>query len=362
MSPFSPSFSIREPRHPGLDAARGFAVAAMVLGHTLDALLSPAVRAHPWVQEYWALRGITAPLFLLVSGWVVVAALGEHPRAASEVYGRRVRRALLLLFLGYLLKWPGLATVKALGWGEPLLSRLFAFDALQCIGTSLLVGATVLLMAPGRWTRAAALLALAVGIPLASAMAWRVSEQLPVPLRQAVGTPGSPFTLFPWMSYFFAGGFAALVLRVLRPGLPQGLVLTVVGAGTVWLMRQLTPDWSPTSPWVIALRVGQGLFAIGLINLLPTLVSRRLAPLGRVSLWLYVLHIPVVYGWGGIRGLSGRVGPTLNLVEALGVGVALLAACYLTATLARAVLKLRQPWQIGSTRLSSSIGTSQQRG
>lgn len=359
VSPFSPSFTLREPRHPGLDAARGFAVMAMVLGHTLDALLSPAMRAHPWVQRYWELRGITAPLFLLVAGWAVVAALGNQPAAARQTYGRRVRRGLLLLFLGYLLKWPGWEAAKSMNWGAPLFGRVFAFDALQCIGISLLVGATVLVLAPGVWSRAGALLALAVGVPLASATVWHAGEQLPTVLHQMVGLPGSHFPLFPWMGFFFAGAFAAHVLRLLRPGWPQGLALVVLGGALLYLAHRLPGDWSPTSPWMVLLRVGQGLVALGLVNLLPTLLSRRLAPLGRVSLWLYVLHLPVVYGWADIRGLAGRVGPVLSLWQALGVGVALLAACYVVTVLVRWVLKQARPWQVGSTRLSSNIGSSQ---
>lgn len=361
MSPFSPSFTLREPRHPGLDAARGFAVVAMVLGHTLDALLSPAMRAHPWVQRYWELRGITAPLFLLVSGWAVVAALGSSPVAAKQMYGRRVRRGLLLLFLGYLLKWPGWWAVKALGWGDALFGRIFVFDALQCIGISLMVGATVLLLAPGVWLRAAALLAVAVGVPLASTAMWQAGEKLPTALHQMVGMPDSHFPLFPWMGFFFAGAFAAHVLRLLRPGWPQGLALGVLGGGMLWLTHRLPGDWGPTSPWLVAMRVGQGLLVLGLVNVVPTVLSRRLAPMGRVSLWLYVLHLPVVYGWADIAGLAGRVGPVLGFAQALGVGVALLAACYVTTLLVRWVLKLARPWQVGSTRLSSSIGTTHQR-
>ncbi len=359
MSPFSPSFSLREPRHPALDAARGFAVVAMVLGHTLDALLAPAVRAHPWVQHYWALRGLTAPLFLLVSGWAVVAALGGRANAESETYGRRVRRALLLLFLGYLLKWPGVELVRALGWGEPLLGRLFAFDALQCIGISLVVGATVLLVASGPWSRAGALLALAVGLPLASAALWHLGGKLPVPLSQALGSPESRFPLFPWAGYFFAGAFAAHALKLLRPGWPQGLALALLGAGLLALTHRLPADWSPTSAWLVAYRVGQGLLVLSVLNLLPVVLTRWLAPMGRQSLWLYVLHLPVVYGWGGTEGLAGRMGPVLGLAAALGVGVALLLACYLATRLWQGMLGQVRPWQAGSTTLR--IGTSHQR-
>ncbi|HEX8818903.1 MAG TPA: acyltransferase family protein [Archangium sp.] len=324
-------------RHPGLDGARGLAVVAMVLGHTLDALLAPATRANPWVQRYWELRGITAPLFLLVAGFAVVAALGTSKESAGESFGRRARRALLLLFLGYFLHWPGWDTVHALGWGVELRSHVFSFDALQSIGVSLLVGAAVLTLAHGTWTRAVVLAALAVGIPLASPFSWSAATGWPVELQQAVGMPGTRFPLFPWAGYFFAGALAAHLLRLLRPGWPQGLALVALGAGLLLLTRRLPADWSPTSAWLVAFRVGEGLLVLGAVNLLPQVFSRPLAPLGRTSLWLYVLHLPVVYGWAGTPGLASRVGPTLELLPALGIGIGLLAVCFAIARLASLV-------------------------
>jgi peptidoglycan/LPS O-acetylase OafA/YrhL len=313
------------------------AVVAMVLGHTLDALLAPEVRAHPWVQRYWELRGITAPLFLLVAGFAVVAALGTGKQSAGESFGRRARRAALLLFLGYFVHWPGWDTVHALGWGVELRSRLFAFDALQSIAVSLLVGAAVLVLARGTWTRAVVLALLAVGLPLASPWMWNAATAWPVELQQAVGMPGSRFPLFPWAGFFFAGALAAHLLRLLKPGWPQGLALLALGGGLMLLTQRLPADWSPTSAWMVAFRVGQGLLVLGAVNLLPQMFSRPLAPLGRASLWLYVLHLPVVYGWAGTAGLAGRVGPTLGLLPALGVGLGLLAVGFAIARLARLV-------------------------
>jgi acyltransferase len=313
------------------------AVVAMVLGHTLDALLSPELRGHPWVQRYWEMRGITAPLFLLVAGFAVVAALGNAPESAGQSFGRRARRALLLLFLGYLVHWPGWDTAHALGWGEELRSLVFAFDALQCIGVSLLVGAAVLVLARGTWTRAVVLAVLAVGIPLASTWMWSATHGAPVELRQVVGMPGSRFPLFPWAGFFFAGALVAHLLRALRAGWPQGLALVAFGAALMLLTWRLPSDWSPTSAWLVAWRVGQGLLVLGAVNLVPQVLSRLLAPLGRSSLWIYVLHLPVVYGWAGTAGLAGRVGPTLGLLPTLGVGLALLAVCYAIARLGKLV-------------------------
>ncbi|WNG49458.1 acyltransferase [Archangium minus] len=361
-------FDLSKPssRHPGLDGARGLAVVAMVLGHTLDALLAPEWRAHPWVQRYWELRGVTAPLFLLVAGFAVVAALGTSPESAGSSFFRRVRRALLLLFLGYMLHWPGWDTAHALGWGEELRSHVFSFDALQSIGVSLLVGAAVLVLARGTWTRAVVLAVLAVGIPLASTWMWNAATLWPIELRQAVGMPGARFPLFPWAGFFFAGALAAHLLRLLRPGWPQGLALVALGGGLVLLTGRLPADWSPTSAWLVAFRVGEGLLVLGAVNLVPQVLSGLLAPLGRTSLWLYVLHLPVVYGWAGTAGLAGRVGPTLGLVPALGVGLGLLAVCYALARLAKLLRGSNRPadntkWRARPVPIDSAALRSGQR-
>ncbi len=332
---------------------------AMVLGHTLDAVLSPAVRANVWVQRYWELRGITAPLFLLVSGWAVVAALDNRPEAARSTYGRRVRRGLLLLFLGYLLCWPGWDTVHALGWSEALLARLFAFDALQCIGVSLLLGATVLALVPGSRLRALALAALAAGIPLATVVAWRAGAYLPLPLRQAVGVEGGHFPLFPWAGFFFAGALFAHLLRLLRPGWPQGLALAVLGGGLIGLTRLLQPDWSPTSAWLVAFRVGEGLLVLAAVSFAPLWLSRLLAPLGRLSLGVYVLHLPVVYGWAGTPGLAERVGPRLGFGTALLIGLGLLAASYTLSWFGNWLRGRTFSWRPGTTAFGPSLGSGQ---
>jgi acyltransferase len=332
----------------------------MVLGHTLDALLAPGVRTLPEVQLYWSLRGITAPLFLLVSGWAVVAALDNRPDAARATLGRRVRRALLLLFLGYLLHWPGWEVISRDGWTQVLLIQFFSFDALQVIGLSLLMGALVLVLARGTWARAFALAVLAVGIPLGSALLWKLGVGMPTVLHQAVGATGSPFPFFPWGGFFFAGALAAHLLRLLRPGWPQGLVLALLGAGLIALTRQMTADWTATSVWLVAYRVGQGFLVLSAMNFAPLWLSKLFAPMGRLSLGIYVLHLPVVYGWAGTPGLVERVGLTIELVPALLIGLALLTACFILAKLGGWLRGLTfSSWRSSSTDFSPTFGSGQ---
>jgi len=257
-----------------------------------------------------------------------VAALGSHPDAARSSFGKRIRRGLLLLSLGYGLMWPGLSAVLDLGWSEPLFARLFGFDALQCIGLSLMLGAFALVFANGMLGRTVVLAVLAVGIPLLSSSVWGLAEHLPVALRNALGSPQTKFPLFPWAGFFFSGALCAHLMRQLLPGWPQSLAISATGLALLLITGMMTADWAPTSAWLVAYRVGQGLLVLGGLCLLPRVVSRQLSPLGRNSLWVYVLHIPVVYGWAGIAGLSGRVGQTLSLPAALAIGLALLFGCY----------------------------------
>ena len=44
----------------------------------------------------------------------------------------------------------------------------------------------------------------------------------------------------------------------------------------------------------------------------PAAAAARAAPLGRSSLGVYAIHLPIVYGWSTIAGLSWRVGQTLG--------------------------------------------------
>jgi len=47
---------------------------------------------------------------------------------------------------------------------------------------------------------------------------------------------------------------------------------------------------------------------------------------GRASLGVYAIHVPIVYGWSTLEGLSARIGPTLTFGRAAIVGAVVLAA------------------------------------
>jgi hypothetical protein len=302
----------------------------MVTGHTLDALLSPAARLHPLGIAYWKARGLTAPLFLLVAGWAVTVAIRRAPARGLGLVAERLPRVLLLLLVGVVLRWPGwgLAGLRA---GDPAVwGHLLGFDALHAIAVAFLVSAVV--FALGRPAREERLL-FALLVVLAVALGMRAPAPLPEPLpaglpalalTQALGGT-SPFPLFPWTGYFFTG---CLVGLQVGDGSRRGAL------GLLWLGAALVlapcgkgiATAPPGQPALIAFRVGAILLLLAALSAVPGRLAAVLAPLGRLSLVVYALHLPVVYGWSTVEGLASRVGPRLGAGPALGVALLLLLA------------------------------------
>ena len=315
-------------RSPGLDAVRALAVVAMVFGHTADGLLSDSERALPAVQTYWAFRGLTAPLFLFVAGWAVMASVERSRLSGKALFRKRLPRVGLLLFIGYLLRFPGWDLRGLWALHTDVWSQLLGFDALHCIAISLLAGLGVLALTESPRARTLIFGALAVGIPLLSGVLVRaaVSAHLALPLRQpVVADVSSPFPLLPWAAYFFAGAFCAQLLKKVsaRQG-PQALALLGVGAVLTVVCLRIGQSGLQTSPALFGYRLGQVLVLAAGAMALPMIIATRLSLLGRSSLTVYVAHLPMVYGWGIFAGLNARWGRSLTLLQVAGVALVLL--------------------------------------
>ncbi len=321
------------PRIAALDAARAVGVVAMVVGHTLDAVLATSVRGHPALILYWKARGFTAPLFLMAAGWALSVAVDRSGAGGLVMLRRRLPRVLLLLALGYFLRWPGWAT-QELSAGVPAIRAHFlAFDALHVIAVSL-VATSLLLGLP--WSRKARAVALALAALAATAIGTRAPAfpltvdpaSLPpslagMVLAQAVGG-SSPFPLFPWTAYFFAGALVGLAAG--EGGRRRARTMALVGLALVLATCRSNPGELPVgSPLLFAFRTGAVLLVFAALSVIPAAAASRLAPLGRASLAVYAIHVPIVYGWSVVSGLMQLVGPVLPVWSAIVLSLAVLA-------------------------------------
>lgn len=319
-----------ERRGPGerlraLDAGRALAVVAMVFGHTCDALLSPAARATPPALAYWQARGLTAPLFMIISGWAVTLSMCRARARGTEVVGARLARVGLLLAFGYLLRLPGWDVQALLSGDLPIWEHLLAFDALHVIAVGLLGAVVVLSLVRGRVAQGLTFLLLAA---LAVAMGLRSLSPLPTTLpalafSQALGGT-STFPTFPWVAYFFLGATIPLIAGDVRVRVAAGLaaVLVYLAASAWWSGFAHMP---PAHPVLVSFRTGAVLLALAACEVIPARVAARLSPLARSSLGVYVIHVPLVYGWYSLEGLAQRVGPRLPFHQTALVALAVLA-------------------------------------
>jgi uncharacterized membrane protein len=314
-------------RLPALDAARTLGVVAMVVGHALDALLSPAARAGPGVALYWQARGFTAPLFLVVAGWALAAAATRPGLRGPSALLSRLPRVALLAGLGLALRWPGWAREGILHLEPEPWRHLLAFDVLHTLAAGLLVSAAVLALPLGRGRAAGAFALLALATLVA---AWSVpgatrpAGLAAIALEQAVGGT-SPFPLLPWLVYLFAGAGLGLLAR--DGGRRTALAVAAAGAGLVLPFAILHPgDFAPAHPVLVGLRLGAVLLLLALLFAIPARAARAVAPIGRASLAVYAIHLPVVYGWSTVPGLAARAGPSMDLAPALAAAVVVLAA------------------------------------
>jgi hypothetical protein len=305
-----------------LDALRLLAIFQMLQGHTLDAVLDPALRSGPVYALWSALRGLTSVAFLFVAGFSTALILfGDYARQRSErnLVRARVRRALGLVALGYLLHLP----IGALLAGRPAeaLQTGAVVDILQCIGVTLLLLELALRLCPTPQALCALAALGVVGSLGLATFAWQLAERLPTGLAGYLGpVEGTLFPLWPWSAHLWLGVLAGGLLRPRLPGVSRTglrLGLAAGGLGSVgWLTGQLAGSDAIAAlhlgraAWVLAVAAGLS-FATAALPRLPAALQQ----VSSCSLRIYVAHVLVVYADG--VGLSSRPGPSLSLPWAL---------------------------------------------
>lgn len=346
----TPDLTIARPRRDlGLDIARAVATFAMVVGHTLDGLLDASLRAQPAVATYWKFRGLTAPMFLLVSGWAVATVIARSKATGLEALKARLPRIGLLFACGFLLRLPTWGWRQLLEGNEAVWRHTLAFDALHCVAASMFVGTVVLATFRSARGRILALLTTALVAVFLAQPVWAWLANGPLPGQQWLGGGTAPFTLLPWAGYFLTG--AAIGVWSAQGVHPRtrALVLAVAGVALVAAGYSVaTSNPAVTDARLFSLRLGQVLVFCSAFGLLPDWVGHKAAPLGRASLGVYVVHLPIVYGWASFPGLSYRLGKTLHPVTAIALGLLLLVVSYaITRLWARGREWVEEAWRSG---------------
>jgi len=287
----------------------------MIHAHTTDAWTRASAKSTHMFREVTVLSGFAAPLFLWLAGVALVlsaervAVRGGSRTAAFETVCRRGLEIFILAFLFRLQAFvlsPGSYPVS-----------IFRVDILNIMGPALVLAAIVWLLCPRTGTlvacyaAGATLLAMATPIVRASPAV----DALPTWLQWHMRPTGdyTTFTLFPWAGFVFAGGACGALIAAARDKAGERRVqiaLAVSRAALVALgvytstrpsLYRVSTFWNSSPTW-FAIRTGILMLALALLYALGQISVRLkgsdpLARLGRSSLFVYWIHVELVYGY-----------------------------------------------------------------
>lgn len=287
----------------------------MIQAHVLDAWTLRSERSTAAYGYLNIVGGFAAPLFLWLAGVSLVLAseaglrrTGDRGAAARAL----MRRGLEIFVLAFVFR----AQSFIVSPGNPLVS-LLRVDILNIMGPSMMAAALLWWIASG--SRAAALVcggaatALALVTPIVRTQPWLAS--LPPAVQWYLSPVGnhSTFTLFPWSGFVFAGAAFGTLLAMADPR-QEGRALArlsatgaVIAAASYWASYQPTiyaaSSFWTTSPTYFGLRVGTMMLFTGVLFVLTPSngqtgrLAGMLARFGRHSLFVYWVHVELVYGY-----------------------------------------------------------------
>ena len=278
----------------------------MIAAHVTDAWTRDADRHD---DRYFAtvfVNGLGAPMFLLLAGVALAMAAESRARrvgpvkAAASVHARGWQ----VFGLAFLFR----LQAQLLGWG-PLIN-LLKVDILNVMGLALICSAWVWRLAGSRAARVAAYAlataAFAFLTPLVRDAAWIGWLPDPVEWYLRPAPNRATFTLFPWAGFLTAGAMVGELIEAARSEAQERSVqVWLAVAALAGICAGYAASFLPslyanaqfwtTSPAFFLIRLGLVLSLVPLAWWLG-LTWEPLVTLGRSSLFVYWIHVEMVYG------------------------------------------------------------------
>lgn len=323
-----------------IDLMRAFAVFQMVQGHTIDTLLADSFRnPDNLIYATWHfMRGLTAPIFMFTAGIVftylfrlVQKPFNENPRVKKGI-----RRGLLLIFLGYLLRYPTWTVFDFSRVSDYSMGVFLAVDVLQLIGFGLLALLALIYLAEkfnlnDYMTLSVAALIIFLVSPMFFKIDWNNFLPQAIAGYFYTGT-GSLFPFFPWAGYVIAGGvLGAYLAKHPLVFKSSKFSITLLITGFIFIVVSLVIKYISTlngSETVVNSATTSLIFSrVGFVLVLNAIVSyislkvnsipKLIILIGRNTLMIYVVHLLILYGSAWNPGLYGWIGKTFSGVQAI---------------------------------------------
>jgi uncharacterized membrane protein len=282
----------------------------MVAAHVTDAWTRMEDRSRDLYGYTVFIAGFAAPLFLFLAGLTLTLAASAraeaigHAAAASQARWR----ALQIFALAFVFRLQS----QLFGWGPWI--NFFKVDILNVMGLAMLAAAVIWSLSANRTLRVA-LFSLATGVIAMSTPLVReagIVAALPDLLEAYIRPlPGlTTFAIFPWAAFLLGGTIAGELIVAAKDAREERrlqLGLAVAGAfgfaAAYWLsfrpsIYPVSNFWT-SSPTFFFIRLGLNTLLLPLAWSIERFAGVVITTLGRSSLFVYWVHVEMVYGVSG---------------------------------------------------------------
>ncbi len=322
-----------------IDALRAWAILMMLQGHFIDGLLDNAFRDNSdVVYSTWKyFRGMTAPVFFTVSGFIFTYLLIRVPEKGFENprVKKGVRRGLELLVIGYLLRMNLMGILN----GE-IYSSFYLVDVLHCIGLSILgiIGIYLLTYSRKKFLFPTVLVAVTMLLFLFEPQyqKWTYGFLPDALANYFTKTNGSVFTIFPWFGYASFGAFISVLFtryKNFKHLYPAAIsIATVLGIVLIFFSSDFFLGISRATGLqmfadiffnnYLFIRLGDVFIAFAVFMLVRQwLTNKTLLKIGQSTLSIYIIHFIILYGsftgLGLYQYFHHSLSPTIVITSAI---------------------------------------------
>lgn len=319
---------------------RAWAILMMLQGHFVDGLLDNAFRDPTNVgYNLWKyFRGITAPVFFTVSGFIFTYLLIRSPEKGFENprVKKGIKRGLELLLIGYLLRSNLMGLIK----GE-VYDSFFLVDVLHCIGLSILgiIALYLLTNTKKKLLFPAVLLGITFLLFLFEPryQFWTYNFLPDAIANYLTKTNGSVFTIIPWFGYASFGAFSAVLFRKYHDFSHLYTIAiaisAIIGLSLIFFSSDLFLGLSHLTRIqlfadiffnnYLFIRLGDVLLVFALFMLFRQyMTNRTLLKVGQSTLSIYIIHFIILYGsltgLGLYQFLNNSLSPIMVIAGAIG--------------------------------------------
>ncbi|MEM1258155.1 MAG: acyltransferase family protein [Bacteroidota bacterium] len=297
-----------------IDAMRAWAILMMLQGHFIDGLLDPFFRnPENAIYGIWLyFRGITAPVFFTVSGFIFTYLLLRAPEqgGSNPRIRKGIKRGLQLLLIGYALRLNLFGLFK----GE-IYNGFYVVDVLHCIGLSILAIIAFYQLTIGKRKSLFPVVLVATTVllflfePLYKQ--WSFSF-LPMGIANYfTKANGSVFTIIPWLGYTTLGAsLSTLFIRFKhrKQLYTVGIISAIsIGFGLIYCSSPLFMMLYKSTDIqlfeqvyfnnYLFIRLGDVFVVFAIFMLVRKFLTHAtLLKIGSNTLSIYVIHFILLYG------------------------------------------------------------------